>query len=35
MAKAIPHCQARFYPGETHLLVSYNHLEEIMEAMIS
>lgn len=35
MAKAIPHCQARFYPGETHLLVAYNHLEEIMEAMIS
>ena len=35
MAKALPHCQARFYPGETHLLVAYNHLEEIMEAMIS
>ena len=34
VAKAIPNCQARFYPNEAHVSVAVNHLEEIMEAMI-
>ena len=35
VAKAIPNCRARFYPNETHLSVAFNHVEEVMGAMIS
>ena len=35
VAKAIPNCRARFYPGESHLSVAFNHMEEVMGAMIS
>lgn len=35
MVKAIPNCKARFNPNDAHMSVALNHLEEIMEAMIS
>ena len=35
VASSIPDCQARFYPDETHLSVAFNHLDEVMEAMLS
>jgi pimeloyl-ACP methyl ester carboxylesterase len=35
VAKAIPHCQARFYPHDGHFLLTKHHLDEIMTAMIS
>ena len=35
MAKAIPNCQARFYPNDIHRSISYNHLEEFMASLLS
>ena len=35
MAKAIPNCQARFYPNDTHRSIGYNHLEEFMASLLS
>ena len=30
MAQAIPNCQAKFYPGEAHMSVIANHIDEIV-----
>lgn len=30
VAAAIPHCQATYYPGEGHLAILANHLDEVM-----
>jgi pimeloyl-ACP methyl ester carboxylesterase len=35
VAKSIPHCQARFYPHDAHLLLNKDHLDEIITAMVS
>ena len=34
-ADAIPNCQTRFYPNDAHLSVSFNHWDEIFQAMVS
>jgi pimeloyl-ACP methyl ester carboxylesterase len=35
LAKAIPGCQAQFYPGEGHLTVLFNHPQEIFRALVN
>ena len=35
IANAIPNCQAKFYPGEGHLSLFINHMEEILSALVS
>ena len=34
VAEAIPRCQANFYEGEGHLTLSYNHIREILGALV-
>jgi hypothetical protein len=35
VAKAIRHCQARFYPNDGHFLLTKDHQDAIMTAMVS
>jgi pimeloyl-ACP methyl ester carboxylesterase len=34
IANAIPGCQVKFYPGEGHLSLFFNHTEEILRALV-
>jgi pimeloyl-ACP methyl ester carboxylesterase len=35
LAAQIPHCRANFLPGEGHISLAINHLEEILQALSS
>jgi pimeloyl-ACP methyl ester carboxylesterase len=35
LAAAIPGCRAKLYPGEGHMTVFYNHIEEIFGTLAS
>jgi hypothetical protein len=34
MSEAIPNCEAKFYPNDAHLSTLFNHMKEIMEALL-